>query len=97
MFSRRKRYNITEYTRRQARKHRVTIKHSKNPTKKIDVFKNGKRVASVGATGYGDYPTFWARYGKTFANKKRRLYKMRHQKDRTRRGTAGWYADKLLW
>ena len=25
------------------------------------------------------------------------LYKKRHTKDRTKRGTPGWYADKLLW
>ena len=54
-------------------------------------------MASVGALGYGDYPTFMRTKGKEFANKRRKAYKKRHQKDRTRRGTPGWYADKLLW
>ena len=90
-------YTITAYTRRQAKKHGVTVKKSKVKGKKIDVFKNGEKVASVGALGYGDYPTFMRTKGKEFANKRRKAYKKRHQKDRTKRGTPGWYADKLLW
>lgn len=54
-------------------------------------------MASVGAIGYGDYPTFKALYGKEYADKRRKLYKMRHESDRHERGTAGFYADKLLW
>ena len=79
-------YIITAHTKRQAKKHGLTVKHSKVKGKKIDVFKNGEKVASVGALGYGDYPTFL-----------RTAYKNRHQSNRTKRGTNGWYADKLLW
>jgi len=28
---------------------------------------------------------------------RRKAYKIRHQKDRTVRGSNGYYADKLLW
>jgi hypothetical protein len=90
-------YTITAYTRAKARHLGVTVKRSKNPKKKLDVFKQGKKIASVGATGYGDYPTFMRKEGKTSANKHRKRYKTRHEKDRHRRGTAGYYADKLLW
>jgi len=90
-------YNITGYTRGQARKLGVSIKHSTNKKKKIDVFKNGKKVASIGAIGYGDYPTFIKTKGREFANKRRTAYKKRHQKNRTKTGTNGYYADKLLW
>jgi len=90
-------YTITEYTRSQAKKYGVIVKKSKVKGKKIDVFKNEKKVASVGAVGYGDYPTFIKTKGKEFANKRRKAYKQRHQKNRTKRGTPGWYADKLLW
>jgi len=90
-------YIITAYTREQAKKYGVTVKKSKLKGKKIDVFKNGEKVASVGALGYGDYPTFTRTKGKEFANKRRKAYKKRHQKDRTKRGTPGWYAEKLLW
>jgi hypothetical protein len=90
-------YTITTYTKKQAKKHGLTVKKSKVKGKKIDVFKNGKKVASVGALGYGDYPTFIRTKGKEYANKRRKAYKKRHQKNRTKRGTPGWYADKLLW
>jgi hypothetical protein len=90
-------YTITRYTRRQAKKYGVTVKPSANKTKKIDVFKRGKKVASVGALGMNDYPTYMRDFGKETANKRRRLYKIRHSKDRNVRGSAGFYADKLLW
>lgn len=91
-------YRIKPYSYRRARVLGVTIKPSTVQGKKIDVFnKKGEKLASIGAIGYGDYPTFWAKKGKEFADEKRRLYKMRHEKDRKVRGTAGYYADKILW
>ena len=90
-------YQITNYTYRKAKRLGVTVKNSTVKHKKIDVFKKGKKIASVGALGYEDYPTFMRTHGKTYANRKRRAYKIRHQKDRTRRGTPGFYADQLLW
>jgi len=35
--------------------------------------------------------------GKPYANTRRRLYKIRHTKDRKQRWSRGWLADKLLW
>jgi hypothetical protein len=95
-------YKITKYTINQAKKHSLTVKPSKVRGKKIDVFKNGEKVASVGAKGYGDYPTYMdlekkGKKPKGYANKRRKLYKIRHQKDRNKKGTNSWYADKLLW
>jgi len=90
-------YQITKYTRDRARELGVTVKHSTNPAKKIDVFKNGEKIASIGAMGYGDYPTFMRLKGKEYADKKRRLYKQRHSKDRSVIGSNGFYADRLLW
>ncbi len=91
-------YRIKPYTKSQAKKYGVSVKPSSVEGKKIDVFNSkGEKLASVGAIGYGDYPTFWEQKGKEFADEKRRLYKMRHAKDRVVRGTPGWYADKLLW
>ncbi len=75
----------------------VQVKPSKLKGKKIDVFKDGKKVASVGAIGYGDYPTFKRTKGKKYADERRRLYKIRHNKNRNKRGTPSYYADKLLW
>lgn len=90
-------YKIKPYSLQQAQKLGVSIKPSKNPRKKIDVFKNGEKVVSVGAAGYNDYPTWIQKEGKSYANERRRLYKQRHQNDRQKKGSAGWYADKLLW
>ena len=91
-------YHITEYTREQARRHNVIVKHSDNKKKKLDVYnKQGKKIASIGALGYGDYPTFIQKYGLEYANKRRKAYKFRHESDRHTPGTNGWYADKLLW
>jgi hypothetical protein len=91
-------YHITNYTKEQAQKLGVTIKPSIVKGKKIDVFnKKGEKLASVGALGYGDYPTFKNLYGKEYADGRRKLYKERHESDRHVRGSAGFYADKLLW
>ena len=65
--------------------------------KKIAVFKNDKKITDIGAIGYGDYPTFLSEKGKEFANKRRKAYKARHQKNRTKVGSRGYYADKILW
>ena len=31
------------------------------------------------------------------ANKRRKMYKIRHNNDRKVRGSNGYYADKILW
>jgi len=90
-------YSIKKYTRDQAKKLGVEVKPSTNPKKKLDVFKSGSKVASIGATGYQDYPTFKQTQGKEYADERRRLYKQRHEKDRNKLGSPGYYADKLLW
>ena len=91
-------YKIRKYSYEQASKLGVTIKPSNTSGKKIDVFnKKGEKLASIGAIGYGDYPTFIAEEGKEYADKRRKAYKMRHESDRHVRGSAGYYADKILW
>jgi len=90
-------YIITKYTKDQAKKLGVEVKVSKVKNKKIDVFKDGKKIASVGALGYLDYPTYTKTKGKAYADERRRLYKIRHLKDRNVRGSDGYYADRLLW
>ena len=90
-------YTITKYTRNKARKLGVTVKNSTNPKKKVDVFKDGVKIASVGAIGYGDYPTFMKEKGKLLADGHRNSYKMRHERYRHRVGSNSYYADQLLW
>jgi hypothetical protein len=90
-------YSIKQYTKNKAKQLGVEVKPSKVKGKKIDVFKNGKKLVSVGALGYYDYPTYITEKGKEFADKRRTLYKIRHKKDKDVKGTKGYYADKLLW
>lgn len=95
-------YKILPYSYDKAKKLGVIIKPSTNLLKKIDVFKNGKKVASIGAIGMNDYPTYLEKekkgyYEKGHANKRRKLYKQRHNVDRHKVGSNGWYADKILW
>ena len=90
-------YHITEYTYNQAKKIGVEIKPSGKKGKKIDVFKNGKLIASVGALGYADYPTYIKEKGLEYAIERRRLYKLRHSKDISKIGSNGYYANALLW
>jgi hypothetical protein len=91
-------YQIKQYTKDKAKKFGVNIKQSTRKGKKIDVFdKEGNKIATIGALGYGDYPTFMQEKGKAFADKKRKNYKARHQKDRLNKNTNGWFADNLLW
>ena len=90
-------YEIKPLQRKNAKKIGVTIKPSTRKGKKIDIFKGGKKIASVGALGYGDYATFLKEKGREFADKRRRLYKIRHEKNRKKIGTNSYYADQILW
>ncbi len=90
-------YRITNYTRKQARKIGVIVRPSTNNTKKIDVYRDDVKIASVGANGMNDYPTYIRKRGFEYAKTRRRLYKQRHEKDRHVKWSNGWLADKLLW
>lgn len=92
-------YNITEYTLKKAKHMGLTVVPSKDKKHKIDVYKNDKKITSVGSIGFYDYPTLINTKGKglKIANERRKLYKKRHEKDRHIVGSRGYYADKLLW
>lgn len=90
-------YSITKYTYNKAKKLNVRVKKSSNKTKKIDVYKNNIKIASIGANGMNDYPTYINKCGIKYAKTRRKLYKKRHDNDRHRKWTNGWLADKLLW
>lgn len=95
-------YRITDYTKRRAKALGLRVAPSRVSGKKIDVFRGAEKVASVGALGYPDYPTYMAlekagKVPKGTAAARRKNYKARHQGNRLKKGTAGWYADQLLW
>ena len=91
--------------RKKAKQLGVVIKPSTNKKKKLDVFKQGKKIASIGGVrpngkAYNDYATYLNTIGKTAADKKRQAYLKRHSKTaKTKNGkrTNSYYADKILW
>ena len=91
-------YEIQPYSFRRAEELGVQIVPSKNPKKKIDVYDYyGKFICSIGDRKYGDYFTYLAKYGKLYADERRRLYHIRHSKEAGKIGTAGWFALNILW
>ena len=89
-------YKIKNRQLSNAKKLGVQIKTSNLKTKKLDVFKNGKKISSIGAKGYTDYSTMLLK-DKAQADKKKKAYKARHEKNRKVLGSTGYYADKILW
>jgi hypothetical protein len=90
-------YKITPYTYLRAKQLGVQVKPSKNINKKIDVFKNGVKVASVGDSRYLDYPTYKKKYGLPYAIMRRKLFKLRNKKNAAVIGSPAYYAYNLLW
>ena len=89
-------YVIKPYTRKRARELGVEVRVSTRKGKKIDVYKDGVRLASIGAADMGDYPTYLEKHGISFARARQRAYLAR-SRAHTRPGSAGYYARKLLW
>ena len=57
-------YQIQPHTKNKAKKLGVVVKPSTKLGKKIDVFEDKVKIASVGALGYGDYATYLQTHGK---------------------------------
>ena len=90
-------YIITDYTLKRAEQMKVTVQLSQQKNKKIDVFKNEVKIATLGDSRYKDFPTYVIEKGLEFANKGKRLYYIRHKKDIEKLNSNGFYAAKLLW
>ena len=90
-------YIITNYSKQKAKLLGVDIKLSTNPKKKLDVFKNNIKIATIGDVNYDDYQTYLIKFGKSYADEKRRLYRLRHANDMNKVGSNGYYASEILW
>jgi len=93
-------YQITNYSFAKAKLLNVDIKPSKFKNKKIDVYKNDLFICSIGdykKYPNSDYPTYLTTHNKQYAEERRRLYKLRHNKDIDKIGSAGYYAFHILW
>lgn len=90
------RYNIKDYSYDQAEKLNVVINPSTRGNYKIDVYKpNGDYITSIGNKNYSDFPTYILSHGLDYALERRRLYHLRHNKDKTH--TRGFYSLNILW
>jgi len=87
-------YKILPQHYDNAKKLKVEIKPSTLKNKKIDVYKDGKRIASIGAIGYKDYQYYILEKGLEYANERKRLYNIRHKNDSNKNG---YYARLILW
>ena len=82
-----------------------SIKLSKNPLKKLDVYLYDKVIASVGAIkkngiAYLDYPSYIDTMGKEYADNRRRLYYERHKNEPTIKDgevSNSFWAKYLIW
>ena len=96
-------YVIKHYTYNQARNYGVIVKPSKNPKKKIDVFdKFNHYLCSAGDSKFNDFPTYleMERKGQVptgYAEERRRLYRIRHNKETKHFGSPSWASWNLLW
>jgi hypothetical protein len=72
----------------------VKIFPSSRKEKKLDVFKDGKYITSIGQKNADDYYSHFKNHDKVFADERRRLYLIRH-KDNV--GDAGMLSKYLLW
>ena len=92
-------YVITDYSYNQAKKLNLIIKSSKNKNKKIDVYdiENNEFLHSIGDIRYNDYPNYCIVYKKKYADERRRLYHIRHQKNINIVNSKQYLSANLLW
>ena len=75
---------------------------SSNPNKKYDVYisdGNNIKKISFGATNYEQYHDKIGLYKDLdhHDDNRRRLYKIRHERDRHVKWSPGWFSDQYLW
>ena len=89
-------YKITLYSYKKAEENNLNIVPSKKKNKKIDVYKNGEYIASIGDVRYNDYPTYIKNDGKQYADERRKLYYKRHNAN-SLKYSADNLAKLILW
>ena len=91
-------YIITQYSYDKAKQLNLIIKQSKNKGKKIDVYTiNNDFLHSIGDIRYNDYPSYLLIYNKQYADERKRLYNIRHQKNINIVNSKQYLSANLLW
>jgi hypothetical protein len=86
-------YEISPRTYKIAKQYGIEIEPSAKINKKIDVFKDGKYIASIGDSRFKDFHLYLKENGKAYANERARLYYLRHKNASLREQLA----KLLLW
>jgi len=86
-------YDITPYTKAKAKAMGLQVRPSTRKGKKIDVYRDGDYIDSVGQLNAMDYPHYIKEKGKAYADERRRLYHARHIGN----SQGEQLAKKLLW
>ena len=73
-----------------AKKLGVTVLPSKVKNKKLDVYKNGSKIASIGDIRHSDFLQH-------NDEQRKQSYLARHAKTRVKIGSPSYYAWKILW
>jgi len=87
---------ITKELLQNAKRFNVEIEPSTKKNKKLDIYKEGKYICSIGDSRYGDYHLYKS-IDKEIAEKRRIQYYKRHHKDLSKPLSAGFYAWNILW
>ena len=74
-------YEISKQTYKIAKQYGLDIYPSEKTHKKIDVFKDGKYLCSIGDNRYKDFHIYLKENGKAYAEERARLFYMRHKQD----------------
>lgn len=88
-------YKIEPKQIENAEKIGVKIRPSSRKNKKIDVFTvSGNYITSIGDRQYLDFYKYF-KIDPLLATQRRKLYLKRHGKKK--KGSTGYYANKILW
>ena len=86
-------YEISPKSYKVAKQYGLQIEPSVRKNKKIDVYKDGRYIASIGDSRYADFHIYVKENGKAYANERARLYYLRHKNASLREQLA----KLLLW
>ena len=86
-------YEISPRTYKVAKQYGLQIQSSTKKNKKIDVYKQGEYVASIGDSRFKDFHIYLKEQGEAYANERARLYYLRHKNASLREQLA----KLLLW
>jgi hypothetical protein len=86
-------YEISSKSYKVAKQYGLQIEPSVRKNKKIDVYKDGRYIASIGDSRFKDFHLYLKENGKAYANERARLYYGRHKNASLREQLA----KLLLW